>query len=451
MPTYGLSEEGFLAKTFDVLIEELRSAFRGAFGSSIDVSFETVEGQLVAIIAERDALLWELLELIYNVLNPNGATGAALENIAAITGTLKQPATKSAVALTLLGIPTTLVPAGSQASTASTEKRFETIADATIDTLPAWGASTAYVLGARVTNGGRVYVAAVPGVSAGAGAGPAGTDPEVLVVDGAVSWRYVGLGTGAVDVDAAALDTGPTVAVSGDVRTIETPITGWQSVVNLLDAEVGSDIMTDPELRIARQADLQSPGKSPLGAIRSELLDVGGVTAVTVFQNVTDYTDSDGIPPHSVEALVTGGDDQAIWDALLAGVAGGIRTHGDIVGTATDDEGTEHEMRFSRPEDIEIWVELDVVKDPNEYPAAGDAEIRAAIVEWGDAQRTGKDVVAAALIAQAFKVPGVLDVTAVRIGTAPAPLTGVTIPISLRERAAYDTSRIVVTSTNGVP
>ena len=78
-------------------------------------------------------------------------------------------------------------------------------------------------------------------------------------------------------------------------------------------------------------------------------------------------------------------------------------------------------------------------------------QIKAAIVAWGDARGVGRDTVASAVAAQAFTVPGVLDVPTVYIGTAPSPGTSTTIAISVRQRAVYDTSRITVTLSNGTP
>lgn len=57
---------------------------------------------------------------------------------------------------------------------------------------PAWAASTAYVKGDLVINdSGKTYVADVAGTSAGGG-GPTGTG--LIIVDGGVMWRYIGVG-----------------------------------------------------------------------------------------------------------------------------------------------------------------------------------------------------------------------------------------------------------------
>ncbi len=157
--------------------------------------------------------------------------------------------------------------------------------------------------------------------------------------------------------------------------------------------------------------------------------------------NLTDATDGAGVPPHSIQALVQGAgvtdgvdaitlaENQLIWDTLRTNVAAGIVT----------------------------YIAITIIKDPLTYPVDGDAQIKAAIATYGNALLSGKDVVAAALGAQAFKVTGVLDVprsgslggTLIKISATPTADT--TIAISLRQKAVYDTSRIGVTTSDATP
>jgi uncharacterized phage protein gp47/JayE len=457
MMAYGLDGTGFTPKTLPVVRADLQAAVQLAFGASMDVGDQSAFGQVIGIIAAEIATLWEGLEAVNSSQDPGKATGAGLDALSALTGTFRPPASYSTVVLTLFGTPTTVVPTGSQAS-ASTDAVFQTTASATIVAAPNWAASTGYIIGNRVFHDtDKIYECIVAGTSASSG-GPTGTGSDIT--DGSVHWKNIGaslLSNGVVDVDSRATVTGAVVAAAGDITTIITSVSGWDSVVNLADATPGRDLAQDAELRNLRELELAGAGVSPLDAILAELLTISGIESCTVFQNNTDTTNSDGMPPHSVEALVRttwspGADeDQQIYDALLANVAAGIVTTGTTSGTATDSQGTSYTIKFSRPTEIAIYIIINVTVDASAFPVDGADEIKTAIVEWGDAQSTGKNAVASGISAQAFQVDGVLDVTACYIGTAPSPGTSTTIAISTRQLATYDTSRITVNVTNGTP
>lgn len=449
MAEYGLTLTGFVPKPLEVLRDEINAALRGEFGASLDLSDSTPLGQLVGIVAERLAMLWELAEKVNAGQDPDAATGTQLRALAALTGTEAEQARPSTVTLTLTGAPGTNIPTGSRVATASTQVEFETVDDATIAAAPLRQASTAYALDARVTNSSRIYVCTSAGTSS-AGAGPLATG---YVIDGTVTWRYLGEGTGYADAEAESVDNGALVALSGDITTIATPLGGWQSVVNILDADLGQADETDEALRIRRDLELSASGAGTPEALRADLLQVDGVEAVTVFYNDTDTTDAEGVPPHSVEALVRGGENADIFAILKENVAAGTGIHGDIVESffLLVGQPAPRHTAFSRPTDVNIYVVINVTRDIDFVGVDIGPLIAAKIVEYGDAQATGKNAVASAISAQAFKVDGVIDVTACFIGTAPAPATSATIAISSRQLAVFDTSRITVNVTNGVP
>lgn len=444
----GLTSTGFVVKTLSEIRDEINALLRTAFGPAVDVSDGSLLGQLAGIFAERESTVWELAEAINASQDPDAATGARLDALCALTGTQRLAAAASTVTLHLTGTNATIVPSGSRATVTGTGAKFATTASATLVTATSWAALTAYVVGNVRTNATRIYICTGAGTSAGSG-GPTTTADSIT--DGTCTWKYVGEGAAFVTATAECTETGPTVATAGSIITIDTPVSGWSSVKNLTDATLGRDIETDQALRIRREDELARSGSSPIDAIRADVLDLDGVTACTVFVNNTDATDADGVPPHAVEVLVQGGTDQDIFDQLLDSVAAGIATHGSTSGTAEDSAGNSHTVKFSRPTVLDIYVDVVLTKDAATYPSDGDAQVKAAIVAYGDSQAAGKDVVASRISAACFGVTGVLDVTVVEIGTAPLPSSSATIPVSLRQLADYDTSRITVTSSNGTP
>lgn len=456
MADIGLTSTGLRVQTTAEARAAIVAELHGLWGASFDLGDSTEIGQLIAIVARAIGDLGQLAEAVYAAGSRDSATGSALDAILLLTGTFRPGAASSTVTLTLTGTATTLVPSGSRVKSASTGAAFATTSAATIAAATAWANSTAYVVGDRRKNGGNIYECITAGTSAGSG-GPTTTAADIT--DGTAHWRYLGAGAGYVDVAAASVLTGAIVGVSGDLTVIDTPVGGWSSVINTLDATLGRDVATDEEARILGETDLARPGASTPDAIRETLLALDGVESVTVFYNATDTTDGDGIPPHAVEAMVLGGDDQAIYDALLGEcIAAGIATHGTETGTALDSEGVSHTVKFSRPTEVPIWIVVNLTKkaysaaDRNSYPLDGDAQVKAAIVAFGDAQVCGKNAVSSQIAAQAFQVAGVFDVTACYIDTANTPpATSSTIAISTRQIATYDTSRISVVSSSGTP
>ncbi len=440
---YGLTLTGFVPKTFSVLDDGVKSDIRSSLGASTPTHSASVAGQLASIVAILWAELWEQLQQISASQDPDMAVGDALVALSALTGTLRRPATRSSVTLTLTGANATVVGEDSRVKTLSTAKEFITVSDATITTLVAWVAATAYVVDDRRTNAGRAYVCIAAGTSAAAG-GPTTTAASIVDGVGSLRWRYMGEGVGAADVEAVAAETGPTTAVSGDITVKVTAVGGWQSVINLLDADLGSNVETDAELRVRRQLELAASGASTVDAIRSAMLDIAGVTHVGVFPNDTDITDIWGVPPHSVEIVVRGGDDQDIFDAVLANVAAGIGTYGDEVGAAVDSQGISHVVKFSRLDTFDIWMSADIYYNPETFPTDGEAQIKSAMAEFGDEHEPGDDFIARRIAAKAFDIAGVNDVVDPRVDTADPPLSG-RVVMGTRHIGLMDTSRIALT------
>lgn len=442
---YGFTVEGFSRPTVEELRAKINARIWGRLGPNIDLSDRSYEGFLVGIMCDEFVSLWEVGEdAATTTLDPDAAVDAALDVICALTGTLRPGASASTVVLTLTGDDTTVVPITSGGRVPN-GVRFETLGPATLAALTARAPSTAYAVGDRRTNGGNAYVCITSGVSS-AGAGPTTDAPDI--VDGTAHWRFMGEGVATQDVDAKASATGPLVAYSGTITEIATPVGGWRGVINLGDATPGANQMSNEALRVLRQIELARPGSGSVDALEADLIEIAGVTAVTVFNNNTDLT-VDGMPPHSIEAMVSGGEDQAIWTLLHQEVGGGIATHGTEVGTVADRRGRLHTYRFSRPETLPIYVALTVVYDAASAPADLADQIKAAVVAWGNTQDNGRNAVATRIAATAYIDDAIVFDVAALISIAPGPSDDATIEVGIRQKASYDTSRVAVTLVPG--
>jgi uncharacterized phage protein gp47/JayE len=449
MPTYGMTTEGFVPKTFEIIKGELEAELRSAYGANLDLSPTSVIGVLVGLWANYLAELWEVGQAVDSGFDPDAASGQALVALCALTGTVPKAPTPSTVTLLVTGTNGTSIAAGKVAVVADTGERFEITDAGTLATATAWATATAYVAGDIRQANGNIYLCTDPGTSAGSGTGPSTNGSAIT--DGTVEWQYVGLGSAYAEVDAESEDNGPVAAVAGTITEIATPVAGWSGVYNALDATPGQSLESDAELRVRRENELDAISSATLDAIRSKLLDLDDVETVYIFENSTNATDGEGVPPNSFEALVLGGDDteiaQSIWDNKPIGIG----THGDETVSITDTQGFDHDVLFSRPTERTIYATITLTYDADVYPSDGDDQIKAAIVAFGDAFTVGKDVYAAALKAQAYQVPGVLGVTTCFIDTSPAPAAETTIACTTRQLAVFDTSRVTVSSSPAAP
>ena len=101
MSSFGVLAEGFRAKTFEIIVDELEQALRLAFGPEINTQADSVLGQVMRIFADKIAEEWEVQNAVISGFYPDSATGAQLDNVAAITGAVRLAATKSQVSLSV--------------------------------------------------------------------------------------------------------------------------------------------------------------------------------------------------------------------------------------------------------------------------------------------------------------------------------------------------------------
>jgi len=387
---YGITSTGFLAKRLADIKAEIEDTFRSAFGVGINLDALSPLGQMVGIVAERESLIWELAEDVYNSQYPDTASGASLDNVASISNIIRLAATYSTVTARIIGTNGTFVDIG--------------------------------------------FIASVSG------------DPTARFVtteSGTIAGGYV-------DLAFQAESTGLVQAPAGSLTVIETPQTGVDSITNALDAVLGRDTETDAELKQRRAELLQRSGTATVEGIRRHVLDVLNVLQCTVIENSSGLVDGDGRPPKSFETVVSGGIDADIAAAIFEAKAAGIETHGDITEVVVDSQGISYDIKFSRPIDKEIWLIINITPNtnPNEgdlYPASGDQDVEDALLLYGAAFTMGQDVVNNQLYTPVNTVPGVIGIE-VLAGFSDPPTASANLAIAFDELAVFDSTRIVVNS-----
>lgn len=485
--SFGLTPEGLNIKRLEDIKGEIENSLRSSFGNNVNLNSESVMGQIVGIFSERESLLWELFEDIYNSQFPSSAEGVSLELLGSINNITKLGATSSIVTLLAQGDPGTFIDIGLEVSQLGNELNvFITAETATIDSgqdsqqiitfnnIPDNGSyqlsyngeetsqlqydSNSLDVQTALNNLNSLSSVSVTGSFQNGFivlfAGDDGLKPHPLIALHFSTLSSSGLATTVTVseeveghaprafIQAVSQSKGSISANAGTLTVIETPITGLEEITNPEDAILGREEETDSEYRSRRDASLQIAGSGTVDAIRSRLLNLEGVTAVIIFENDTDIEDEDGRPRHSYEAVVQGGEEQEIFDEIWISKPAGIETFGNLEGTVVDSQGFNQLVKFSRPTELDVYLEIDISVDSAMFPQNGATTIEQAVLSWGNSLGIGYDVIVyPKLMAQLCVVDGVEDV-AIRIGTSPNPTLDDNIQVSPNEISVFDTGRI---------
>lgn len=483
MPDFLLDETGLQTPR---LLPDVRARvvekWRGKFGQNAQTASDSPDGLVIDVLSLLLLQHWEAITDVYQNGYFRSANLVGLAQILDIFGKAPEAAARAEVELVWYGTDGTAVLEGSIGAT-SDDVRFATDGDVTVgDACWVVRVNTA----ASLTN----YSITIDAVVAGPYLSDASATMAEIVAglvaalqadghtafDGGVDLNGRGLvvldHTPAADPTASAGDLtvfhavrspatctaeGEVVALAGTVTAVATPIVGITGVTTTADADGGRDVETPAEFRARHLATLNSGGNASVEAIRAHLLDernVPGVEQVRVLRNRTDFTDANGLPPHSVEAIVLGGTDAAIAATLFASVSAGDQTYGSTTVNVTDSQGDTEPISFSRPTTLYAHLEISIT-DGEGYPTVGTplTTIRDAVLAYLVADATapemGEDLYRVQLNAPiVLAVPGIAAVS-IRTDTTAAPGDPPTfavadIVVAARELLAFDSSRITM-------
>lgn len=150
---------------------------------------------------------------------------------------------------------------------------------------------------------------------------------------------------------------GPITAYPGELSRIVTPTYGWTSVTNTEPATIGAFAETDAELRARQAVSTAQPSRTVLEGVKGAIAAISGVGRFDVFENDTNQVDTRGLPPHSITAVVEGGADKDIGQAIFNKKGPGCYTNGTSSVIVTDMYGVSNTIRFYRP----TYIDIDVV------------------------------------------------------------------------------------------
>lgn len=324
-----IDESGYHYPTYNEILEDLVDTMQKIFGTGIYLGNDSQDYQMLSAFAEKIYDSYQTCEIVYHSRSPVTAMGAGLDYVVAINGIARKQGTKSTVVVTLSGVAGTVIYNGA-------------VAD---------------------TNG---FTWDLPAT--------------VIIGD-----------DGTVDVEAVCREVGIVQVSADSVTRILTPTLGWTSVTNASEASTGTVTETDSELR-ARQADSTAqPSQTIMQGLKGALTSIEDVNRCAVYENDGNVADENGIPGHSICAVVEGGDDAEIASTILLRKGPGCGTFGSSTTTAYDSDGEAYDINYSRP----VYVDVDVaitISAKSGYTTAIPDEITGAIVNYLNTFSIGTDL-----------------------------------------------------------
>ena len=395
LDTLGLSAtvnaSGISAPDYQTILSTITEYFQQIYGTDAYLEPDSKDGQMVALVALAVHDANNTAIQVYNSFSPSSGMTDALTRNVKINGIARKAATNSTVDVTLTGTAGTTITNGSVKD-----------ANGIIWNLPA-----------------------------------------SVTID-------VG---GAVTVTATCANSGAVAAVAGSITKINTPTRGWTAVSNANAATVGTAAETDAQLRIRQAQSVAIPSLTPFEAVDGAIANVTGVTRHKLYENDTGAVNSDGIPAHSIAAIVDGGDVTEIAQTIRGKKGQGVGTYGSTTVTVPDAYDNPHAISFSRSTDVPIYIAI-TLKVFTGYTTQIGEQIKQAIADYINSLTIGDDVLLSRLYSPANL--GVVsggnakyyDINALAIGKSAGTVAASNVVIAFNESASCSTANIALTVTS---
>jgi uncharacterized phage protein gp47/JayE len=331
-----ITDSGIQTKTLEEIVASIVDGesdalgLRQIYGRDINIDSDTPDGQLVNIFALAVKDVLDLATQVYNSFDPDFAVGRILDQRCAINGIERQGATYT-----------------------------EIYVDVTVNralTLPGLDDSTSTPFTVRDAEGNKFLLKNTKVFDA------AGTD----------------------SLDFRAEESGSIRALPRTINRQVTITLGVTAVNNPSSPTIiGQDEESDYDLRIRRARALALPATGTADGILSSLLDVKDVSEAIVYENISNETDGDDIPGHSIWCIVAGGSDKDIAEAIYLKRNAGCGMKGGTEVAVEQADHTLFEVLFDRPEPQYLWIKFKTATIDNDSSISATAAdyLRAELIE----------------------------------------------------------------------
>jgi uncharacterized phage protein gp47/JayE len=383
-----IGPDGISAPSYADIYRQLQNGFWSIYGTDANLDPDSQDGQFIAIFAQAIYDLNQLAIADYNARSPVTAQGAGLSSLVKINGLTRQSPSNSSADVTVVGQTGTVINGGLVGDNA--------------------GLNTQWALPPTVTipDAGQIVVTAT------------------CTTEGAIS------------------------AAPATLTEILTPTLGWQTVTNADSAAIGQPVESDAALRTRQAASTAVSAETVLEAIYGAVDAVPGVSRLAIYENDTDATDVDNLPPHSIAVVTLGGDAQTIANTIAQKKAA-TGTYGTVSELVIDQNGVPLTINFSPLSLVPVRVNVSVRAFPGYSTAIGNS-IQAAVAAFINGLDIGEDSYLARLYSPA-NLGGEGDgakfvVTAITQARDADGLAAVDLPMAFDEAATCTADAVTITT-----
>lgn len=288
-----VDDAGLHIPTYVDIRDDLIQQFKSIYGDDIYLDNDSQDYQMISAFAIKTYDCMQLLQIAYNNHSPKTAVGTGLSSLVKLNGIARKPASYSTCVLTIEGRIGTIIPKG-------------------------------------VAKDAQGILWDLP--------------EDIVIV------------SSPMDITAICETIGAVEAIPRSINIINNPQAGWTSVTNHVHAVPGQPIEQDVELRLRQSISVALPSRNMLDGTRAAIAAIDGVSRYYVYDNDTNLTDDNGIPGHSIAAVVEGGLDADIAEAIYLHKGPGGGTYGSITYPHRNADGIITQIRYSRP----LYTAIDV-------------------------------------------------------------------------------------------
>jgi uncharacterized phage protein gp47/JayE len=288
------------------IVLELEDGFKLIYGTDVNVSPNSPDGQMINLFAQAKMDVLDLISSVYGSFSPTSAQGSALDQRCALNGVTRRGATKTNVdvVVTTVGIVV----------------------------LNGLSSGTGIPFTVSDTAGNLFYLTT-----------------SISTANGANTLNFTAAVAGAIEITTSC------------ITKIETVTLNVTSVNNTGGATIqGVDEETDAALRFRRSVSVANPAAGYLEGLIGALLALDDVTDAQVYENNTDTTDSEGIPPHSIWVVVAGGTAADIAAAIYLRRNAGAGMYGSTTTNILQPNGFEIPIKHSVAATVNLYIDINI-------------------------------------------------------------------------------------------